>query len=106
MFSLRVRRHFHVAGCNAVRILAYICVLSLVPAMYGQDDSVGQLIVALKNPDPHVRQHAAYALGALKDPRAFEPLVAALGDSDDYVRIGAAPDGLGRINLMRGRSNR
>jgi len=36
--------------------------------------------------DPKVRQYAAYLLGKARNPRAIQPLVAALGDFDKSVR--------------------
>ena len=51
------------------------------------------LIAALKDKDSKdsdVRQAAAEALGEIKDPRAVEPLIAALKDEDSDVRAAAA----------------
>ncbi|MFA4877684.1 MAG: HEAT repeat domain-containing protein [Methanoregula sp.] len=36
--------------------------------------------------DPKVRQYAAYLLGKARNPRAIQPLIAALGDFDKSVR--------------------
>jgi HEAT repeat protein len=48
---------------------------------------VPKLIEALRDENPWVRLSAAEALGKIKDPRAVEPLIAALKDplSRDYV---------------------
>ncbi|WP_321507032.1 HEAT repeat domain-containing protein [uncultured Methanoregula sp.] len=40
----------------------------------------------LDSTDPNVRQYAAYLLGKAKNPRAIQPLIAALGDFDKSVR--------------------
>jgi HEAT repeat protein len=47
-----------------------------------------------------VRNRVARALGALADPRACDPLVAALGDPDAGVRASAA-EALGRLGEDR-----
>jgi len=53
--------------------------------------AVELLIVALRNTDSDVRDRATRALGALKDPRAVEPLIMALKDDPDSdVRKSAA----------------
>lgn len=44
------------------------------------------LIAALRDPNEQVRQAAFLALGQIKDPRAGDQLVAALGDSDPGVK--------------------
>lgn len=46
-----------------------------------------QFIEALQSNDPFVRETAAWILRELKDPRAIEPLVQALGDVDRSVRL-------------------
>ena len=48
-----------------------------------------------------VWDYAAYLLGQLNDPRAVDPLIAALADADTYVRIGAA-SALVKLNDPRG----
>jgi cyclophilin family peptidyl-prolyl cis-trans isomerase/HEAT repeat protein len=48
------------------------------------------------DPDPEVRQMAAFALGLLQDPGATQALVAALGDPAPLVQ-GRAADALGRL---------
>ena len=53
--------------------------------------SVPSLVLALKHSDRDVRTKAAWSLGELKDPRAVEPLIAALNDMDGQdVRTKAA----------------
>ncbi|MCP2261333.1 HEAT repeat-containing protein [Streptoalloteichus tenebrarius] len=55
------------------------------------------LVAALGHPhERHVRREAAFALGELADPRALEPLVAALEDPALDVRV-AAVKALGEI---------
>jgi hypothetical protein len=56
--------------------------------------AVEPLIAALKDENSDVRQAAAKALGKIGDPRAVEPLIAALKDKD--VRKAAA-EALGRL---------
>ena len=58
--------------------------------MTGISCDPGQFIDALLHPDPDVRWEAARALGVLRDPKAVEPLIAALGDRDPDVRRKAA----------------
>jgi HEAT repeat protein len=65
-------------------VLACFCALGLALAAHGQTDRVNQLIRQLKDPNSGVRRNAADALGEIKDPRAVEPLIAALKDRDDY----------------------
>ena len=63
--------------------------------------NVEGLIRALDyNKEASVRQAATMALGELKDPRAVEPLIAALKDSDKNVRWEAA-NALGEIKDPR-----
>jgi HEAT repeat protein len=73
-----------------VLLLMYFGILGFVPVGYGQSDPVSFQISQLKDTDSVVRWRAADALGAIKDPRAVEPLVAALKDADRDVRLSAA----------------
>ena len=50
--------------------------------------------------DEYVRWYTARALGEIKDPRAVEPLIAALKDTDKDVRQAAA-EALGKIGDPR-----
>lgn len=52
-------------------------------------DPVSENIAALRDEDWAVREEAAAALGAFRDPRAVGPLVGALRDSDRAVRDAA-----------------
>ncbi len=52
-------------------------------------DVVAEQIAALKDEDWAIREEAAIALGALKDPRAVTPLVSLLRDKDRAVREAA-----------------
>jgi|ERR1700722_397187 HEAT repeat protein len=63
--------------------------------------AVEQLISALKDADARVRRwNAASVLGEIKDPRAVEPLIAALNDTDYIVRR-TAVSSLGEIKDLR-----
>jgi cyclophilin family peptidyl-prolyl cis-trans isomerase/HEAT repeat protein len=57
---------------------------------------VAPLINALADPDPEVRQMAAFALGLLGDRSARDALIAALGDPEPVVK-GSAAEALGLI---------
>ena len=50
---------------------------------------VPALIDRLKDPDPHVRETSAWALGTIGDRRAAGPLKAAMHSSDSRTRHGA-----------------
>jgi HEAT repeat protein len=52
-------------------------------------DSVAEQIAALQDDDWAIREEAAVALGAFRDPRAVGPLVGLLRDSDRAVREAA-----------------
>ncbi len=62
---------------------------------------VDELIAALRDKDPKVRQDAAATLGEVADERAIEPLTHALTDSDADVRLNAA-FAMGMIGDARG----
>jgi HEAT repeat protein len=49
--------------------------------------AVPELVVALEHPNAKVRQNAVYALGPLRDPRAFHALIRASSDPSSLVRI-------------------
>jgi HEAT repeat protein len=53
--------------------------------------AVQPLMAALKDENPEVRRRVAWVLGDIKDPRAVEPLIAALeDDADSIVRWNSA----------------
>jgi HEAT repeat protein len=52
--------------------------------------AVGPLLKAPKDPRPSVRRWTAETLGELHDPRALDPLAAALNDTEEHVREKAA----------------
>ena len=64
------------------------------------DDRVGKLIGQLQGTDSALRMAAAFQLGQLKDPRAIDPLRAALTDSDSRVQQ-EATEALAKINSSR-----
>lgn len=70
-----------------------------VPELERKKDIDG-LILALKDNDRKLRQHAAYALGNLPDKRAVEPLIYLLEDNHKNVRRNAAIS-LGKLNDTR-----
>lgn len=99
MNPLKIRRFWQTRWQLAVGILVCFCLLGLAPAGYGQNDNVSRLIRKLRDPDDYeVRWSAAKALGKIKDPRAVEPLIAALGDPYYDVRMSAA-EALGKIGM-------
>jgi hypothetical protein len=102
MIPLKVRRVWQTRR-YAVGILVCFCALGLAPAGYGQTDRVSQLIDELKDTDSDARRNAALELGKIKDPRAAEPLIAALHDASPYVRMNAveALEALGKIDDPR-----
>ena len=74
---------------------------------YGEP-AIPQLVGALKHSDPDIRTTAAFGLGMMKDPRAYDALAAALGDPSEQVRFEAATalvrnrDGRGLSLLVNG----
>ena len=58
--------------------------------------AVPALICSLRDPDTWVRNRTGYTLGAIKDPRAVNALIANLDDKEPTARSAAA-DGLGLI---------
>jgi hypothetical protein len=62
--------------------------------------AVVPLTVALKDPDPDIRWHAAWALWSIKDPRAVEPLIGSLEDSNSVTR-GISAKALGQLEDPR-----
>jgi HEAT repeat protein len=67
------------AGQEAARALVRIGIASFDP-----------LVTVLGDPGPTARRNAAWALGALDDPRGVPPLIASLRDADPDVREQAA----------------
>jgi HEAT repeat protein len=58
---------------------------------YGNPRAVEPLIEILRNDNSdEVRHSAAYALGKLRDPRAYDVLIEALNDTYEQVRAYAA----------------
>ncbi len=52
--------------------------------------AVPSLLALSSNKDGFLRQRAILALGEIRDGRAIDPLIRALGDKEDYVRESAA----------------
>jgi HEAT repeat protein len=88
------------APCHPVRkgaIVSALLLCLLLVACLKKD--VPELIGDLSNPDPEVRTQAARSLGESRDPRAVEPLIAAL---QRYPTHGeAAARALGEIKDVR-----
>jgi len=61
-------------------------------------NSIGHLVIALKDKSPRMRREAAKALGKTKDPRVVAPLTDALKDEDLSVRRVSAV-ALGNLEL-------
>jgi HEAT repeat protein len=53
-------------------------------------DPVDARMLELRDDDPHVRRHAAWALGELEDSSGLGPLIERLGDENADVRLVAA----------------
>jgi HEAT repeat protein len=66
----------------------------------GAKDTTAVYITALRGPHWKTRWQAAQALGELSDPRAVEPLIQTLGDSNQWVRVVVA-EALGQIGDTR-----
>src|SRR5262249_36523810 len=62
----------------------------------GLTAGVGPLVDLLKDPDPEVKQMAAFAIGLIGDKSGRDPLIAALGDASPVVQ-GSAAAALGLI---------
>jgi HEAT repeat protein len=58
----------------------------LFSSLYDIGDPRAVLPICEELKDKHVRSDAAWILGEFKDPRAVEPLIAALVDENEYVR--------------------
>lgn len=65
-----------------------VAVLDLVDC--GEPEAAGLLIIALRDPDPLVRQEAAKVVDEFNAADIADALIAALGDSDEVVRNAAA----------------
>lgn len=66
-------------------ILAFLPLLWIAPDAYGQTDSLSRILASLQDHSPEVRRRAAADLGALKDPRAVQPLITALEVTNNNV---------------------
>jgi len=67
---------------------AFPLMLALL-SMPAMADDIDQLIKDLKDPNIDVRIEAAWSLGKMKDTRAVNPLIGALKDEDEEVRMSA-----------------
>jgi len=84
------------AGFN-FSLTVLLCAASACPVCAQTvPDNVTLQIARLKSPNVDLRRNAADALAKFGDPRAIQPLIAALGDSDPQVRADAAT-GLGSV---------
>jgi len=96
--SLRISNSF--TAYTLISALGLVCLMPAQTQAWGwgkkktaseiKDESLKKNISKLKNRKWEVRYIAAEALGELKDPRAFEPLIAALEDESWLVRYSAA----------------
>jgi|CZKF01.1.fsa_nt_gi HEAT repeat protein len=86
MIPMRVRYFWQYRHQFAVGLLLCFSVFGLVPAAFAQTDSVSEQIELLKDRRPYIRIGAVEKLAELKDPRAIEPLIAALKDWDSNVQ--------------------
>ena len=96
MIPLQVHCSSRIKPRHAGIMVLCFCAVWLVPVGYGQADRVSQLIADLKDARWDVRKNAAMALGQIKDPRAVEPLIAALKDPEAWVEWSATA-ALGKI---------
>lgn len=83
--------------CSMVHAHNYAAPAMYMAGMYdaqpypvASDAEMAQLLAMLKSDDSELRAMAARALGQSNNPKAVEPLIAALGDKADTVRMSAA----------------
>jgi len=81
---------------RAVEVLG----LAADPKSPNLDKTINTLVSATKDSDPTVRASAIDALGATKDPRAFQPVIDEVKDSDWNVRFEVV-DALSRLHDER-----
>ena len=77
------------------------CALTLAALMMPvETEEVNKFISDLRVGGPGVREGSAWALGLISDPKAVDPLIQTLNDSDDHVRSTSAV-ALGDIGDLR-----
>ncbi|MGD0682708.1 MAG: HEAT repeat domain-containing protein [Terracidiphilus sp.] len=89
MSPMRVRYFWQYRSPLAASLLLCFSIFGPVPAAFAQTDSVDEQINLLKDQRTYIRNGAVQKLAELKDPRAIEPLIAALKDWDSGVQWGA-----------------
>ena len=89
---MRTRQTFLIGAGVLLSLLFMAIVFTpyLVAGNEKTDDKVATYIRQLQDEDAGVRLRAALSLGALGDPRAVEPLIMALQDDVEGVRMNAA----------------
>jgi HEAT repeat protein len=66
-------------------------------------DIIEKLIHSLHHPEPSTPIRAAWLLGEMGDPRAVEPLINLIQDTQDHYLIRSAVQALQHINTEEGR---
>lgn len=89
MITPQVHRSTRIKRRYVGMVVLCFCAVWLMPVGYGQADQVSRMIADLKDRHAQVRRDAASGLGYSKDPRAVEPLLAALKEPDLAVIAGA-----------------
>ena len=102
IFERELSDQAHPAGdTGEVTIREY---MALTLGLMKASEAVPALLEALDHPSDRTRIHAIVSLGNIGDPRAEEPLVARLGDSDAGIRKAAAfaLGGIGGVRALEG----
>jgi HEAT repeat protein len=89
MTRLKLRRRSEFRNQATANFLVCLCGFALVSIASAQSDVVTEQINLLKDHRTYIRVGAVQKLAELRDPRAIEPLIAALKDWDSNVRWGA-----------------
>ncbi|MCH8294685.1 HEAT repeat domain-containing protein [Candidatus Poribacteria bacterium] len=79
-----------------LKLSIVLMLLYFIPFISAQQGNVSEHLQQLNHKEASVRLYGAYALGAIGDAQAVQPLIKILTDPDLYVRA-AAVDALGEI---------